>query len=137
MSVRLRLRRTGTRNKPCYRIVAADQRSPRDGRFIEILGYYDPRHQDEKVNLERVDYWIKNGAQPTETVSSIIKRAQEGKSFQPEPKVIEIMPAPPPPKPPKAEETAAPEAKAEESVAEETPAAADATEAAGSEEKSE
>lgn len=86
MSVRLRLRRTGARNKPCYRIVAADQRSPRDGRFIEILGLYDPRHQDEKINLERAEHWLKVGAQPSETVMSIIKRARAGKSFRPDPK---------------------------------------------------
>ena len=76
MSVRLRLRRTGTKNKPCYRIVAADKRSPRDGRFIEVLGYYDPRREDEQVNLERVEYWISNGAQPSETVAAVIDRAK-------------------------------------------------------------
>ena len=70
MAVRLRLRRTGTKNKACYRIVAADSRSPRDGRFIEILGYYDPRREDEKINLGRVDYWMSNGAQPSKTVCS-------------------------------------------------------------------
>ncbi len=76
--VRLRLRRTGTRNKACFRVVATDARSPRDGRFIEVLGYYDPRHEDEKVDLERVDYWLKNGAQPSNTVASLIERARKG-----------------------------------------------------------
>lgn len=85
--VRLRLRRTGTRNKPCYRIVATDQRSPRDGRFIEVVGFYDPRHQNERVDLSRIDYWLANGAQPSETVSSIIRRAREGKSMTPPEKV--------------------------------------------------
>ncbi len=76
MSVKIRLRRTGKINAACHRIVVADSRSPRDGRFIEIIGYYDPRHDDEKIDLERADYWIGVGAQPSETVSAIIKRAR-------------------------------------------------------------
>ena len=76
MSVKIRLRRTGKINAACHRIVVADSRSPRDGRFIEIIGYYDPRHNDEKVDLERADYWVSKGAQPSETVSAIIKRAR-------------------------------------------------------------
>ena len=80
MPVRLRLRRTGAKNKACFRIVAADGRCPRDGRFIERLGYYDPRHQDEQINLERAEYWIQNGAQPSETVAGIIRRAKDPKA---------------------------------------------------------
>lgn len=76
--VKLRLRRTGGLRKACFRIVAADARSPRDGRFIEVLGHYDPRHEDEKINLERAEYWLKNGAQPSDTVLSIIERARKG-----------------------------------------------------------
>ena len=76
MSVKIRLRRTGKRNAACHRIVVADSRSPRDGRFIEIIGVYDPRHEFERIDLERVDYWIPRGAQPSETVSAIIKRAR-------------------------------------------------------------
>lgn len=79
MSVKIRLRRTGKRNAACHRIVVADERSPRDGRFIEIIGLYDPRHEDEKIDLERADYWVSVGAQPSETVAAIIKRAKEGK----------------------------------------------------------
>lgn len=78
MAVRIRLRRTGTLKKPYYRVVATDSRSPRDGRFIEILGHYNPRGEDEKVNLERIDYWISKGAQPSATVAAIIKRAKSG-----------------------------------------------------------
>ena len=89
MSVRLRLRRTGVKNKACYRIVAADSRSPRDGRFIEILGYYDPRREDEKINLERVGYWIANGAKPSKTVASVIKRAQ---APPPQPSEVDSVP---------------------------------------------
>ncbi len=76
MSVKIRLRRTGKLNAACHRIVVADSRSPRDGRFIEILGYYDPRHNDEKIDLDRANYWLSVGAQPSETVEAIIKRAK-------------------------------------------------------------
>ncbi len=81
MAVRIRLRRTGKRNAPCHRIVVADARSPRDGRFIENIGTYDPRHKTEQIDLERVDYWLSNGAQPSETVGAIIKRARAGVSL--------------------------------------------------------
>ncbi len=76
--VRLRLTRMGRKKKPFYRIVAADSRSPRDGRCIEQLGYYDPMKKpvDIKVDLERVDHWIGVGAQPSETVASLIKKAR-------------------------------------------------------------
>ena len=83
MAVKIRLRRTGKRNAACHRIVVADGRSPRDGRFIEIIGVYDPRHQTETVDLERADYWIGNGAQPSETVAAIIKRARAGVPMRP------------------------------------------------------
>ena len=81
-TVRLRLRRTGAKRKACYRVVATDRRSPRDGRFIEILGYYDPRKSDEKLNLERVEYWLSVGAQPSDTVQHIIDRARDGVSLK-------------------------------------------------------
>ena len=73
----LRLRREGTKNRPFYRIVAADQRFPRDGRFLEILGTYDPllKGENYKVNLAAVQKWISVGAQPSETVASILKKA--------------------------------------------------------------
>jgi len=76
MSVKIRLRRTGKLNAACHRIVVCDSRSPRDGRFIENIGFYDPRHNDEKIDLERADYWISKGAQPSLTVNAIIKRAK-------------------------------------------------------------
>lgn len=79
MSVKIRLRRTGARNAACHRIVVTDSRSPRDGRFIEIIGVYDPRHEFEKIDLERVDYWVPRGAIASPTVSAIIKRARDGK----------------------------------------------------------
>jgi small subunit ribosomal protein S16 len=77
--VRLRLTRLGAKQHPFYRIVAADSRSPRDGRCIEQLGYYDPMSASKtlKVDLERVDYWMGVGARPSETVVSLIARARE------------------------------------------------------------
>ena len=77
MSVKIRLRSTGKLNAVFHRIVVADARSPRDGRFIENIGYYDPRHNDEKIDLERANYWIGQGAQPSPTVKSIIRRAEK------------------------------------------------------------
>jgi small subunit ribosomal protein S16 len=75
--VKLRLRRMGAKKRPSYRIVAADSRSPRDGAFIESVGFYDPITDPAtiNVNLDRARHWIDNGAQPTDTVRSILKRA--------------------------------------------------------------
>jgi small subunit ribosomal protein S16 len=78
MSVRIRLKRTGTRNNSCFRVVVVDQRATRDGKSIEEVGFYDPRHKNENIDLERVDYWVSNGAQPSETVDRIIARAKAG-----------------------------------------------------------
>ena len=77
--VKIRLRRMGAKKAPYYRIVVADSRSPRDGRFIEEIGTYDPlaTPSQVKVDLERANYWIKNGAQPTDTVKALLKKAGE------------------------------------------------------------
>jgi len=80
--VRVRLKRTGTRNMACFRVVVMDKRSSRDGKAIEELGFYDPRSKEEKVNLERVDYWKSVGASFSETVEDIIERARSGKSLK-------------------------------------------------------
>ena len=74
MSVRLRLRRVGARHQPRYRIVAADARSPRDGRFIEVVGHYDPTRQPHEVviHADLAQKWLKRGAQPTETVRDLL-----------------------------------------------------------------
>jgi small subunit ribosomal protein S16 len=79
MSVSIRLRREGNLNKPYYKVVVADQRSPRDGKFIELVGNYDPKKPGDNSNIDltRIDYWIKNGAQPSDTVRSIIKKARK------------------------------------------------------------
>ena len=71
----IRLRRTGTTKKPYYRVVVADSRAWRDGKFVEIVGHYDPRANPGKVILksDRVSYWISKGAQPSDTVKSLIK----------------------------------------------------------------
>ncbi|MBV6520569.1 MAG: 30S ribosomal protein S16 [Gemmatimonadaceae bacterium] len=76
--VRLRLRRVGRKKQPIYRIVVADSQSPRDGRFIEIVGQYAPRAKDNQgVNLDvaRIEHWLNVGAQPSDTVRSILRRA--------------------------------------------------------------
>lgn len=75
MAVKLRLMRFGKTKQPTYRVVAADARSPRDGRFIEILGNYDPRAEPSVINLDNAKAisWLKKGAQPTETVQKLLK----------------------------------------------------------------
>lgn len=72
----IRLRRAGSTKKPHYRVVVADSRSWRDGRFVEILGHYDPRKSPAivKIDAERAKYWISKGAQPSETVKSLLKK---------------------------------------------------------------
>lgn len=78
MSVKIRLARYGAKKRPFYRIVAADIESPRDGKFLEILGTYDPLKDPVVVNLEaeRVQYWIEQGALPSDTVKSILKKEE-------------------------------------------------------------
>lgn len=75
MAVRIRLARRGKKSAPFYHIVAADEKKARDGKFIEVLGTYDPRNKEKKIvaKKDRVEYWIKNGATPTETVSKLLK----------------------------------------------------------------
>ena len=79
MSVRIRLSRHGAKKKPFYRIVVCDQRFPRDGRYIEQVGTYNPSATvgAVKLNQEKVDTWIKRGAQPTQTVSELIARQKK------------------------------------------------------------
>jgi small subunit ribosomal protein S16 len=75
--VRIRFRRIGLKGQPSYRIVAADKESPRDGRFLEILGFYNPRTEPSTLNVkeDRVYHWMKNGALPTESVGQVFKSA--------------------------------------------------------------
>jgi len=76
MAVRIRLARRGARKKPFYRIVAADSEAPRDGRFLEILGYYDPMKDPEviKIHEEKMKYWLDRGAVVSESARSLLKR---------------------------------------------------------------
>ncbi len=76
MAVSIRLRREGARNRPYYKVVVADSRSPRDGKFIEILGTYDPKKPDHNssLKLDRIEHWMSKGAQPSDTVRSLIKK---------------------------------------------------------------
>ena len=77
MAVRIRLRRVGRKKSPSYRIVVADSKSPRDGKFIEIIGQYAPRQGDQALNfdIERANHWLNVGAQPSDTVRSLLRKA--------------------------------------------------------------
>lgn len=79
MAVKIRMKRVGAKNAPVFRIVVADGRSPRDGKFIEELGTYQPLKKGDNVtmDLERVKYWVSKGAQPSDTVASFIKKANK------------------------------------------------------------
>ena len=85
MAVSIRLRREGSKNRPYYRVVVADSRSPRDGKFIEILGTYDPKltGQNSSFSVERAEYWISKGAQPSDTVRSLIKEQKKMVTAEP------------------------------------------------------
>lgn len=77
MAVSIRLRRTGGKNEVCYRVVAADSRSPRDGRFLEILGWYDPKLKGKNctLKLDRIQYWNSVGAQMSDTVRNLVRES--------------------------------------------------------------
>jgi small subunit ribosomal protein S16 len=108
MAVSIRLRREGAKNRPYYKIVVADSRSPRDGKFIEIIGTYDPKTpgNNSSLKVERAEYWISKGAQPSDTVRSLIKRNKKiAKAAEPlaareqgasQPAQEQVSPAPPP-----------------------------------------
>ena len=75
MAVKMRLRRMGAKKAPTYRVIIADSRSPRDGRFIEEIGYFNPKSDELKIDAEKAKKWIANGAQPTETVKALLKKS--------------------------------------------------------------
>jgi len=93
--VKIRLRRMGAKKNPFYRVVVADSKSPRDGRFIEEIGTYNPVTQPSeiKIDLERAEYWIKNGAQPTDTVRALLKKAAPAPAQEEETAVVEEVPS--------------------------------------------
>ena len=100
MAVKIRLARRGKKNAAAYRIIVADGRSPRDGKFIEVIGTYNPRLKEEQIDLEKAAKWISNGAQPSDTVKAIINRVEKGivlevaapKNIQPPKKKVEEAP---------------------------------------------
>jgi small subunit ribosomal protein S16 len=93
MGVSIRLRREGAKNRPYYKVVVADSRSPRDGKFIEIIGTYDPKKPGDNstIKLDRAEYWVSKGAQPSDTVRSLIKQNKKQAA-----KVSSASAAPPP-----------------------------------------
>lgn len=80
MAVKIRCRRTGANNDPCYRIVVTDGRCPRDGKSIEILGWYDPKKKDKNfcLKLDKIEAWRQKGAQLSNTVKNLVKKAKKG-----------------------------------------------------------
>ena len=101
MAVSIRLRREGARNRPYYKVVVADSRSPRDGKFIEIIGTYDPKKtgHNSTLKIDRIEYWMARGAQPSDTVRSLLKKNKK-------PPVAAAAPAAPAaPSPPSPEAT--------------------------------
>lgn len=87
MALRIRLQRHGSTHKPFYRVVVAESSARRDGRFVELVGTYDPTLKNDqsqtRLNLERVDHWVSCGAQPSDTVRSLIKRARAAAVAEP------------------------------------------------------
>lgn len=80
MAVIIRCRRAGANNDPCFRIVATDERSPRDGKYLELLGWYDPKKRENNINLklERIEFWRSKGAQFSPTVQTLVNKAKRG-----------------------------------------------------------
>jgi small subunit ribosomal protein S16 len=122
MAVSIRLRREGAKNRPYYKVVVADSRSPRDGKFIEIIGTYDPKKPDHNstLKLDRIEHWMSKGAQPSDTVRSLIKKNRKQTAAAPAEAAETVAPA-------REEATAA---VAEAPVAEEPPATPASEEAA-------
>ena len=87
MAVKIRMKRVGAKNAPVFRIVVADGRSPRDGKFIEEIGTYQPLKKGDnfKLDLDRVKYWLGKGAQPSDTVASFIRKASKAVATTPAP----------------------------------------------------
>lgn len=141
MAVAIRLRREGALNRPYFKVVVADKRSPRDGKFIEIVGTYDPKKRgvNSTLKLERIDYWISKGAQPSDTVRSLIKKNKNPEAAAKKAAATEAKKAAKPKAAPKTEPEPAPvvEAAPAAAPAEKAPAAPEAPKAeAGTEEKS-
>src|SRR5882762_9219522 len=119
MAVAIRLRREGALNRPYFKVVVADQRSPRDGKFIEIVGTYDPkkRGMNSTLKLERIEYWISKGAQPSDTVRSLIKKNKNPEAAAKKAAAVEAKKAAKPKAAPRTEAAPAPVPAAEASPA--------------------
>ena len=126
MAVSIRLRREGAKNRPYYKVVVADSRSPRDGKFIEIIGTSDPKKPDHNstLKLDRIDHWISKGAQPSDTVRSLIKKNKKQSQAAPAEEAAPAAPAEEPSAP--ADEAPTAPAAAEPAPAAEAPAPAPA-----------
>src|SRR6266699_3952436 len=124
MAVAIRLRREGALNRPYFKVVVTDTRSPRDGKFIEIVGTYDPKKagQNSTLKLERVEYWISKGAQPSDTVRSLIKKNKNPEAAAKKAAAAEAKKAAKPKEAPKTEAAPAAEAPAPEAPAPAAPA---------------
>ena len=96
MAVSIRLRREGALNRPYYKVVVADSRSPRDGKFIEIIGTYDPKKpgHNSTLKMDRIEHWISKGAQPSDTVRSLIKKNRKQTESAPAEIPEAVAPAP-------------------------------------------
>ena len=138
MAVAIRLRREGALNRPYFKVVVTDSRSPRDGKFIEIVGTYDPKKagQNSTLKLDRIEHWISKGAQPSDTVRSLIKKTKDPEAAAKKAAAGEAKKAAAKAAktPPAAESTPAPAPAAPEAPAESTPTAPAAE--AATEEKS-
>src|SRR5712664_2239126 len=101
MAVAIRLRREGALNRPYFKVVVTDTRSPRDGKFIEIVGTYDPKKagQNSTLKLDRIEHWISKGAQPSDTVRSLIKKTKNPEAAAKKAAAVAAKKAAPAPKP--------------------------------------
>jgi len=139
VAVKIRLMRVGKKKQPTYRVVVADSRNQRDGRFIEILGQYEPRHDPSSINLDadRAVHWLRHGAQPTETVAKILEVAGVWDAYKTATgKDAAAKPKPRTPKAKAVKETKA-EAAAPAAAPSEEPASDESSDAAASEDASE
>jgi small subunit ribosomal protein S16 len=136
MAVSIRLRREGAKNRPYYKVVVADSRSPRDGKFIEIIGTYDPKKPDHNstLKLDRIDHWISKGAQPSDTVRSLIKKNKKQSQAAPTEDAAQVESPAEEVTAPVDEAPAAPAAE-QSAPAEEAPAAPAAEESASASEE--
>jgi small subunit ribosomal protein S16 len=136
MAVKIRLTRTGARNAAAFRVVAADSRSPRDGRFLEILGWYDPKLEsaDFDLKLDRIEHWKSQGAEVSDTVKSLIKRKLAAPEAEVEAPAAEAAPVVEAPVAEETVEEEAPAVEAEAEAAEEAEEIEAAAEAADEEE---